>query len=128
MTSSISERSGWVVFATTMFFIVGAMDIIHGLQMILNEGWIVFGQVNVWYVDVTAWGWFTLVMGLFALIVSWAIYSGQTWARVVGIIAATLAAINAFAIMPYYTAAALTILALSVLVIWALAVHGDEVS
>jgi hypothetical protein len=128
MTSSISERSGWVVFATTMFFIVGAIDMIHGLQMILKSEWILFGPINVWYLDVTAWGWFTLIMGLFALVVSWAIYSGQTWGRVVGIIAATLAAIDAFVIMPYYTAAALTILALSVLVIWALAVHGDEVS
>jgi hypothetical protein len=111
-----------------MFFIVGALDIIHGLQMILNSDWIVFGTFNVWYIDVSAWGWITLIMGGVALLVSWAIYSGQTWGRVVGIIAATFAAIDAFLIMQYYTAASLAILALSVLVIWALAVLGDEVA
>jgi hypothetical protein len=128
MTSAALDRSGWIIFATTMFFIVGALDIIHGLQMVLNSEWIVFGTFNVWYLDVSAWGWITLIMGGVALLVSWAIYSGQTWGRIVGIIAATFAAIDAFLIMQYATAAALTILALSVLVIWALAVHGDEVS
>jgi hypothetical protein len=128
VTSASLDRSGWIIFATTMFFIVGVLDIIHGLQMIINSEWIVFGTFNVWYIDVSVWGWITLLMGVVALLVSGAIYSGQTWGRIVGIIAATFAAINAFLIMQYWTAAALTILALSVLVIWALAVHGDEVS
>ncbi len=128
MTSGALDRSGWIIFATTMFFIVGVLDIIHGLQMVLNSEWIVFGTFNVWYIDVSVWGWITLIMGGIAILVSWAIYSGQTWGRIVGIIAATFAAIDAFLIMQYWTAAALTILALSVLVIWALAVHGDEVS
>ena len=124
----MTERSGWIIFATTIFFMVGALDVIHGLQMVLKSEWIVLGAFNVWYLDVSAWGWITLIMGGVALLVSWAIYSGQTWGRVVGIIAATLAAIDAFLIMQYYTAASLVILTLSVLVIWALAVHGDEVA
>lgn len=66
-------------------------------------------------------------MGVGTLVVSAGIYAGQTWARVLGVIAAVLAAIDAFIVMPYYTVWGITVLAMSVLVIWALTVHGDEV-
>ena len=127
MTTAVMERSGWVLFATTMFVIVGVMNIIFGLTMIINNEWIVFGAKEVWYLDISAWGWITLIVGALALVVAWGVYAGQTWARVVGIIVAVLAVIDAFFVMPYYTVWGVTILALSVLVIWALAAHGDEV-
>ena len=127
MTTAVMERSGWVLFATTMFVIVGVLDIIFGLTMIINNEWIVFGAKEVWYLDISAWGWITFIVGALALVVAWGIYAGQTWARVVGIIVAVLAVIDAFMVMPYYTVWGITILALSVLVIWALAAHGDEV-
>jgi hypothetical protein len=127
MTTAVMERSGWVLFATTMFVIVGVMDIIFGLTMIINNEWIVFGAKEVWYLDISAWGWITFIVGALALVVAWGVYAGQTWARVVGIIVAVLAVIDAFLVMPYYTVWGITILALSVLVIWALASHGDEV-
>ena len=127
MTTAVMERSGWVLFATTMFVIVGVMNIIFGLTMIINNEWIVFGAKEVWYLDISAWGWITLIVGALALVVAWGVYAGQTWARVVGIIVAVLAVIDAFLVMPYYTVWGVVILALSVLVIWALAAHGDEV-
>ena len=120
-------RSGWVLFATTMFAIVGLMDIIFGLTMILNNEWIVFTATEVWYLDIAVWGWITLMVGVLALVVAWGIYSGQMWARVVGIIAAGIAAINAFVIIPYFAVWGIALLAAWGLVIWALAVHGDEI-
>ncbi|MGI9584449.1 MAG: DUF7144 family membrane protein, partial [Acidimicrobiia bacterium] len=71
-------------------------------------------------------GWITLLTGVLALAVAGGIYSGQTWARVLGIIAAVIASVNAFFVIPYYTVWGVAVLAMSVLVIWALAVHGDE--
>ena len=127
MTTAVMERSGWVLFATTMFVIVGVMNIIFGLTMIINNEWIVFGATEVWYLDISAWGWITFIVGALALVVAWGVYAGQTWARVVGIIVAVLAVIDAFLVMPYYTVWGITILALSDLVIWALAAYGDEV-
>jgi len=126
MTTATMERSGWIYYATTMFVIVGVMDIIYGLTMIINNEWIVFTADKVWYLDITAWGWITLLLGALGLAVAGGIYAGQTWARIVGILAASLAAINAFFVMPYYTVWAIAVLAMSMLVIWALTVHGDE--
>jgi hypothetical protein len=109
-----------------MFVIIGVMDVVHGLTMIINNEWIAFGAVTVWYTDLAVWGWITLLLGVLGLAVAGGIYSGQTWARIVGVIAAGLAAIDAFFIMPYYPLWAWAILALSILVVWALTAHGDE--
>ena len=122
------KASGWVLYATVMFAIIGVLDVIYGLTMIINDEWIVFGAKTVWYLDISAWGWITLLMGVLALTVAGGIYAGQTWAKVVGIVAAVLAAVNAFIVMPYYTVWGITVLAMSMLVIWALTVHGDEVA
>ena len=120
-------KGGWGLFVTTIFVLVGAMDIIFGLTMLINNEWIVFAANEVWYLDLTAWGWITLIIGALAVLVAWGIYSGQTWARVLGLIAAVIAAINAFAIIPFYTVWGIAILAGWALVIWALAVHWDDV-
>jgi len=126
MTTTTAERSGWILYATTMFVIIGVMDIIYGLTMIINNEWIVFGAATVWYIDLAAWGWITLLLGVLGLAVAAGIYSGSTLARVVGVIAAGLAAINAFFVIPYYPLWASAILAMSILVIWALTAHRDE--
>jgi hypothetical protein len=49
------------------------------------------------------------------------------WARIVGVIVATISAIANFAFIPYYPFWSLTIIAIDVFVIWALTVHGRDV-
>jgi hypothetical protein len=126
MSEGTIKASGWVMYATVMFVIIGILDVIYGLTMIINDEWVVFTADTIWYLDISAWGWITLLMGVVALAVAGGVYTGQTWARVVGIVAGVLAAVNAFFVMPYYTVWGIAILAMSMLVIWALAVHGDE--
>jgi hypothetical protein len=129
MTSETTNKaSGWVVYATTMFIILGALNVIYGLTMIINDEWLVFGAKTVWYLDLSAWGWITLATGVLALAVAGGIYAGQTWARVLGLISGTVAAINAFLVMPYYPVWGIAILALAVLVVYALAAHSDEIA
>ncbi len=125
--TATTDRSSWVLYAATMFVIVGIMNVLYGLTMIINDTWIVFGATEVWYIDLTAWGWITLLLGILGLLVAYGISLGQTWAKVVGTTVAALTAIDAFLIIPYYPIWGVVILALAMLVIWALTVHGDEV-
>lgn len=127
MTTRTTEMSGWVVFAATMLCLAAIFDIIFGLTMIINDEWVVFGATTVWYLDLSAWGWVTLIIGVVLLFAGWGVLSGQTWAKVVGIIVASLAAVDSLFVMPYYPLWGITVLALAVLVIYGLAVHGDEV-
>jgi hypothetical protein len=52
--------------------------------------------------------------------------SGRTWARVVGITLAALSATANFLFIPYYPFWSILIVAVNVLVIWALTAHGRE--
>ena len=129
MTSSYrTETSGWVIFAATMFAIVGVFNFIQGIVFLVEDTWTVLTPDSILVFDLTTWGWILLILGLVEMVVAWGILSGQTWAQVVGIIIATIAAVLNLLSISIYPIWGLIILALQVLVIYALAVHGDEVA
>ncbi len=127
-TRSMEETSGWVIFAGTMLALAGVFKVIYGLAMVFNSDWIVFTSDGAWLLDLSAWGWITLILGVVLFAAAWGVLSGQTWARVVGILAASLAAIDALFTISIYPMWGLVVLALTVMVIFGLAVHGDEVA
>ena len=73
--------------------------------------------------DATSWGWIHLLIGLLVLAAGFAVMSGQTWGRVVGITLAVLSAFANFAFIPYYPFWSLLIITLDIFVIWALATY-----
>ena len=129
MTSSYrTETSGWVIFAATMFAIVGVFNFIQGLVFLVEDTWTVLTPDSILVFDLTTWGWILLILGVVEMIVSWGILSGQIWAQVVGIIIASVAIVLNVLSLSIYPIWGLIALVLQVLVIWALAVHGDEVA
>lgn len=129
MTSSYrTEASGWVIFAATMFAIVGVFNFIQGLVFLVEDTWTVLTPDSILVFDLTTWGWILLILGVVEMIVSWGILSGQIWAQVVGIIIASVAIVLNVLSLSIYPIWGLIALVLQVLVIWALAVHGDEVA
>ena len=55
--------SGWIVFAAILILIVGGMDILQGFFGILEDEYVVATTEGLAIVDVTAWGWVTLLWG-----------------------------------------------------------------
>jgi hypothetical protein len=76
--------------------------------------------------DLTGWGWVQLLLGILVAGAGFAIVKGQTWARIVGITLVCLSLIANFLFIPYYPLWSLTIIALDVAVIWALATYRRE--
>jgi hypothetical protein len=66
-------------------------------------------------------------VGLLVVFAGFAVLAGQTWGRAVGITLAVLSALANFAFLPYYPFWAMTVIAVDIFVIWALAAHGREV-
>ena len=77
--------------------------------------------------DYTVWGWVHLVVGGVAVLAGIGVLSGRTWARVVGIIMAALAAIVNVAFIAAYPIGSMVLIAADVLIIYALAAHGREI-
>ena len=124
----MNVTSGWVMFAGMMLVLAALLKAIFGLVAVFNSEWVVFTPDGAWLVDTSAWGWITLLLSLVLFLAAFGVFSGQTWARIVGIVAATVAAVDAFAIASIYPVWGLSIFAIAVFVIYGLAVHGDEVA
>lgn len=118
-TASVWARGG-LVFAATMMIMLGIWQVIMGIAAIAKGEFFVAGPNYVYEVDITAWGWIHLVLGALAAVAGFFLFTGATWARVVGIGVAVLSAINNFFFIPYYPVWSLTVIALNVFVIWAL--------
>lgn len=119
---------GMIFFASVMMVMIGFFHAMYGLAAIFQNDLIVAGPEYIWRLDVTTWGWIHLIAGILVLIAGWSLFSGATWARVVGITLALISAIANFASIPYYPFWSILIIVLDVLVIWALAVYGGELS
>jgi hypothetical protein len=118
---------GWVLFAGILMFTVGFFNVIEGLVALFNHGYYhVHASGLVVHLNYTAWGWALLIFGLALGFAGYGVMVGQTWARVVGVIVAVVnALVNLGFIAAYPVWITLTI-ALDVLVIYALIVHGRE--
>lgn len=126
--ASIERTSGWavgfVVFAAVMMMIIGAFQVIAGVAAIFEDDFFVVGPNYLYDVDVTAWGWIHLILGVIMFCAGLGVMSGAAWARVVGITLASLSAIANFFFIPYYPLWSILVIALDVAVIWALSVYG----
>jgi hypothetical protein len=74
--------------------------------------------------NVTAWRWIQLIFGIVLVIVAVLLARGSTFARVVAMILVALNLIAQFGWAPLYSFLALIVVAIDVVVLYALAVHG----
>jgi hypothetical protein len=126
--------SGWTVggitFAGTMLVLIGFFQAINGLAAIFGDEFFVVAANYTFDVDVTAWGWIHLLIGILLIGTGFGIYAGRAWAGVVGIMVAMLSALANFFFIPYYPFWSILVIALDVWVIWALtrpgAIEGRE--
>jgi hypothetical protein len=126
------EPSGWAVgayvFAGVMMMLMGAFEAIQGLAAIIDDDFFLVTENYVFDLDVTAWGWIHLILGLLVAFGGYALWAGRTWARVLALVLASLSAIVNFLWIPYYPFWSILMIALSVWVIWALTSRWDEVT
>lgn len=119
---------GWIGFAGVAMVILGVFHVVQGLVALLKQDYFVV-RSNGLLVDVgyTAWGWVHLVVGAVVLVAGFMVFAGQVWARAVGTAAAVVSAISSIAFLAAYPAWSVLVIALDVVVIWALTVHGAEI-
>jgi hypothetical protein len=119
---------GFVVFAGVMLMLIGTFHAFTGLAAIIQNEFFVVGRNYAYELDVTAWGWLHLIFGVIVAAAGYGVFSGATWARVVGITLAVISAIGNFFFIPYQPVWAILIIALDVLVIAALTAYSPRSS
>jgi hypothetical protein len=125
-TQPSAWATGLILFAGVMMAMAGSFQALAGLVAIFQDEFYVATPNYFLQFDATTWGWIHLLLGLVVLCAGFAVLSGQTWGRVVGIILAAVSALANFAFIPYYPFWSMTIIALDIFIIWALASHGRD--
>ena len=115
------------MFAAILLVIAGVLNVIYGIAAISNGDF--FSQHTVYVVfGLGFWGWVTLIIGLVQLTGGYSLFSGGTYGRTIGIIAAPLGAIESLLSIggsyPYWS---LGIFALCLIVLHGLVVYGEPI-
>jgi hypothetical protein len=120
------RRSDWLTFSAVILIIAGILRVIDAIWAFSYHGALPDGlQGAVLGHSLTTYGWIWLIAGVI-LIASGAVLFGPSdrpsaeIARWVGIIAASLGAISAMFVMPYYPVWSLLYVILAVMVVYGL--------
>ncbi len=116
-------RSGWVTFAGVMIFVLGVLNAFDGLVAITQTRYIernIGGELPITN-NVKNWGWGALILGVLLILIALGIFSGATWARVAGIVLVGINLLFQFAYLGHYPFWSLTMIAIDIVVIFALA-------
>ena len=108
------------IFAGVLLLISAAFGILQGASAIANDDLYSAGSEYLYKFDMTVWGWTHVVIGVLCLLVAIGILRGSSWGQVSGMVIAGLSAITNFAFLPHYPLWGITIIALDLLIIWAL--------
>jgi hypothetical protein len=119
-----TRESGWVLggvaLAATVMVVVGVFQAIQGLAAIINDEFFVTVRNYAFEVDVTAWGWIHLIIGVILVLAGAYLFSGSVVASAIAIGLAMLSAVANFFFIPHYPFWSILIIALDVFVIWAI--------
>jgi hypothetical protein len=123
--ATVTRRPGMVTFAAIIMFMVAGFEVLSALLAFAGTGWWVTDMGNLVYTNFVLWGVLDLIIALIALYAGIDLLRGGTFGRVMGYLFAGLAAIRWFFVIPAAPILAVVVIALCVMVIYALATHPD---
>jgi len=117
---------GRAIFAATLLLMVGALNILYGFGA-LGDANIFVNQQRFIFTNLNTLGWVLIVLGIIQLAGGLSLIAGNTYGRVIGIIAGSLGAIGALLSIggsnPWWS---LCIFALCVFIVHGIIIYGDE--
>ncbi|WP_305092227.1 hypothetical protein [Prescottella sp. R16] len=128
--SSGSTKQGFAagasIAAAILLMTVGILQIFQGISALADDDMFVVGPQYVYQFDLTAWGWIHLILGIVVVLIGLGLLTGATWARVCAIVIAALSIIANFLWIPWYPLWSILIIALDVVVIWAVTAWNPD--
>lgn len=119
------KGSGWILFAWIMLAFTGVMNVVYGVTALANSRFFTANAVFV-FGDLRTWGWITVIFGIVVLLAAASVWRGEEFGRWTGILIAGLNAVTHLGTMQAYPFWSIVIIAIDVLVIYALAVYGGR--
>jgi hypothetical protein len=133
MTDDVDYRtsantSGWVVFSGSIMVIAAVVNLLYAITLLVNEDWVVLTPSALVRFDLTTVGVTYLIFAVFQFFVAMGVFHGDLWARILGIVGASLSIVAQMAFMAVYPSWSWLVIIIDGLIIYGLGVHGDEVA
>jgi hypothetical protein len=119
---------GLIAFAGILMVMIGIFHVIQGLVALVNDDFYVVGEEYVFEFDLTTWGWIHLIAGVIVAFAGAGLFRGAVWARTVAVVLACVSIVANFLWLPYYPFWSITVIALGIFVIWAVTLHGRDIT
>ncbi len=121
-----ARGTGWLRFGGVVMTVVGGFAVIEGFVALFSPTYFVAVNQTVLALDFTGWGWIHLILGALVLATGLSLLgSAPPWARVVGIVLVAINAIVQMAFLSAYPIWSILLIALDMVVLYALVVTGD---
>ncbi|MGW6376780.1 DUF7144 family membrane protein [Rhodococcus sp. NPDC055112] len=119
--SSVKQEvaAGASVGAAVLLVTAGVLQVLQGIAAVGNDAVYTVGVDYTYKLDLSAWGWIHIVLGVAIALVGVALFGAGIWARTLAIVIAGLSIIANFLWLPYAPGWAVLVIALDVVVIWA---------
>jgi hypothetical protein len=111
---------GLTLVAAVFMMIGGLFDFFEGVAALIRGQFFVVLPNYAFSISITGWGWFHLIMGALVFATGAALLTDHLWARIAGVVVASLSAVMNFVLMPYYPLWAFIVIALDIFIVWAL--------
>jgi len=122
---AVTRRPGMVTFAAIIMFMVAGFEALSALLAFAGTGWWVTEAGNLVYANLALWGVLDLLIALIALYSGIDLLRGGTFGIVMGYLFAGLGAVRWLFVIPAAPILSVVVIALCVMVIYALATHPD---
>lgn len=115
------------VLAGILMMVSGAFGFLWGLAMVVRRGFFTNRAGYAYHWSTVSWGWLELAIGIVVFAAGVCVLFGMVWARVVGVVLATLSAVSAFLSLPLFPVWGIILVAINVFIIWALVSRSRDV-
>ena len=107
--------------AGALLFVTALLTLFQGIAAALGSSVINEKQDYTYELNTTGWGVIHVLMAILLGAVAIGLILGATWARLTAILMSSLSIVSMFLWLPYYPVWSLVVIALDIIVVWAVA-------
>ena len=122
--------AGWIRLGAILILIISMLEFFEGLTAIIRGDYYHVTPDQIVVFDLSTWGWLTLIWSIVLAVIGFALLAAATWARWAAIVVLSLNFIVQLGFLgsAQFPLWALTVLALNVIVLYALIVRWEDAS
>jgi hypothetical protein len=126
-TTPSGAWAGWLTFAAVILTLIGTLNAIQGFLALFDDGFFIAASGDdLLLVDYSAWGVIMLLWGALLIAAGLSVAAGKSWARWFAVVVVCVNVIAQIGFLPAFPIWSAIMIALDVLVIYALTARWDE--